>query len=268
MKKCPMCGVSLEDHVTECPECGCPIADTSGFSLKNSPGGRKKSGNPMGKTISSGSGLTDILREGDDAYDDYDDSSVGGSIPISLTRTDIEGDYSSRRKGKIGKYIFRIVLLAAVAYGVYYLITNVFTSDRAKSYDEALEYFVEAVNNDDAEKMELIIPKYVKDTSKKAKDYLENISMMHINSYQVKDLDKLSKTEVEALQDAIKLETGETARIKEAYGMTVELKVTVEESSSQYVKGTSMLLTPYMEFININNKWYLQVDSYENIDYN
>ncbi len=177
MKKCPMCGVPVDDHATECPECGCPIADTSGFSLKSSSGS-KKSGNPMGKSISSGTGLTDILREGDDAYDDYDDdSSYNGSIPISLSRVDIEGDYSVKKKSKIGKYIFRIILLVAAAYGVYYLINNVFMSDRAKSYNQALDYYVEAVNENDTDKMELIIPKYIKDSKKTAKDYLDNLKV-------------------------------------------------------------------------------------------
>lgn len=266
MKKCPMCGAPVDDHATECPECGCPIADTSGFSLKSSPGGTKKSGNPMGKSISTGSGLTDLLREGDDAYDD--DDSYNGSIPISLSRLDIEGDYSVKKKSKLGKYIFRIVLLAAAAYGVYYLLTNVFMTDKAKSYNQALDYYVEAVNNNDTEKMELIIPKYVKNPEKTAKEFLDNLKVLHINSYTVRDFQEMTESEIESLQDSIKLDTGETARIKEAYSMTVDFKVTVNGKSNQYAEGQSLLISTYMEFINIKGYWYLQVGAYESIDYN
>ncbi len=268
MKKCPMCGTSVDEHASECPECGCPIADTSGFSLKSSPGGSKKSGNPMGKSISTGSGLTDLLREGDDAYDDFDDtSSPYGSIPISLSRTNV-GDLNIKKKSKLGKYIFRIVLLCAVAYGIYYLITNVLMTDKAKSYNQALDYFVEAINEDDVEKMELIIPPYIDKTGSQAKDYLENLGILHINSYNVRDLTQMATADIESLQDSIKLETGVTARIKEGYSMMVDLKVTVEGDSSQYVKGSSFMITTYMEFINIKDNWYLQINSYENIDYN
>lgn len=268
MKKCPMCGTSVDEHASECPECGCPIADTSGFSLKSSPGGSKKSGNPMGKSISTGSGLTDLLREGDDAYDDFDDtSSPYGSIPISLSKTDV-GDLNIKKKSKVGKYIFRIILIAALGFGIYYLITNVLLTDKAKSYNQALDYFVEAINEDDVKKMEIIMPPYLDKNSSQAEDYLENLGILHVNSYNVRDLNELSESEIDNLQESIKLETGKTARIKEGYSMTVDLKVTVEGDSSRYVKGSSFMISSYMEFINIKDNWYLQIKSYENIDYN
>ncbi|MBQ9233945.1 MAG: zinc ribbon domain-containing protein [Lachnospiraceae bacterium] len=269
MKKCPMCGVNVEEHVTECPECGCPIADTSGFSLKSGSGTKKKSGNPMGRSMSTGSGLTDILRENDDTYDDYyGNSSIGGSMPISLSKTDIEGDYSVKKKSKIGKYIIRIILLAAVAYGIYFLITNVLLTDKAKSYNQALDYFVETINEDDVEKMEIVMPPYLDKTGSQAKEYLENLGILHINSYTVRDLAEMTDAEIDNLQESIKLETGKTARIKEGYSMMVDLKVTVEGDSSQYVNGSSFMISTYMEFINIKDNWYLQINAYENIDYN
>ncbi|MBQ9277193.1 MAG: zinc ribbon domain-containing protein [Lachnospiraceae bacterium] len=268
MKKCPMCGANVGDHQSECPECGCPIADTSGFSLKSGSGAPRKSGSPMGRTMSTGSGLTDILRDGDDSYDDFNDnSSIGGSIPISLAKTDV-GDYSVKRKSNFGKYLFRIILLAAVAYGIYYLITNVFMTDKAKSYNQALDYFVEAINEDDVEKMEIIMPPYLDKTGSQAEAYLENLGILHINSYTVRDLTEFTDSDKDNLQEAIKLETGKTARIKEGYSMTVDFKVTVEGDSSKYINGSSFMISTYMEFINIKDNWYLQINAYENIDYN
>ena len=269
MKKCPMCGIEVDDHASECPECGCPIADTSGFSLKSGTDTKRKSMNPMGKSMSSGTGLTDILREGDDAYDDYDDdNAIGGSIPLSLSRLDIEGDYSAKKKGKLGKIIIRLILLAALAAGAYYIVTHYLIRDKAKSYEEALEYYVQAINNCDEEKMQIIIPPYIKDNESMAADYIDNMKILHINGYNTRNIEKLTDSAIDNLTQSIKLETGKTAKIKEGYSVDLELKVTVTGDSSQYANGSSFLIKKTVEFIRIKDSWYLQINSYDNIDYN
>ena len=50
------------------------ITSGGSLSLKTEEPVKKKSGNRMGTTVSTGSGLTDILRREDDEYDDVDDS--------------------------------------------------------------------------------------------------------------------------------------------------------------------------------------------------
>lgn len=269
MKKCPMCGIEVDDHASECPECGCPIADTSGFSLKSGTDTKRKSMNPMGKSMSSGTGLTDILREGDDAYDDYDDdNAIGGSIPLSLSRLDIEGDYSAKKKGKLGKIIIRLILLAALAAGAYYIVTHYLIRDKAKSYEEALEYYVQAINNCDEEKMQIIIPPYIKDNESMAADYIDNMKILHINGYNTRNIEKMTDSAIDNLTQSIKLETGKTAKIEEGYSVDLELKVTVTADSSQYANGSSFLIKKTVEFIRIKDSWYLQINSYDNIDYN
>lgn len=267
MKKCPMCGIEVEDHASECPECGCPIADTSGFSLKSAPSGSKKSGNPMGKSISTGSGLTDLLREGDDAYDDFDDTSYGGSIPLNLMRNDVE-DYKGKKKSKIGKILFRIILIAALAYGAYYLVVNVFMTKKARSYKEAVDFYVEGINDSDVDTMKAIIPPYVDDREEKAQKIIDSFNAVHIDDYNIKNVESISKFDIEQLQDAIKLSTGKTARIKEACSFDVEMTINVTGNSIKYESGSKFKVTSHMEYININDKWYLQIDSYEHVDYN
>ncbi|MBQ7707875.1 MAG: zinc ribbon domain-containing protein [Lachnospiraceae bacterium] len=269
MKKCPMCGIEVEDHASECPECGCPIADTSGFSLKSNPGTKKKTTNPMGKSMSSGTGLTDVLREGDDAYDDYDDdNAIGGSIPLSLSRLDIEGDYSAKKKGKAGKIIIRLILLAALVAGAYFIVTNYLMRDKAKSYEEALKYYIDAINNVDDEKMQVIIPPYIKDNESMAEDYVNSMKVLHINDYNTRNIEKLTDSDIDNLTQAIKLDTGKTAKIREGYRVDLELKVTVIADSSQYANGSSFLIKKTVEFIRIKDNWYLQINAYDNIDYN
>ena len=268
MKKCPMCGIEVDDHASECPECGCPIADTSGFSLKSGAATKKKATNPMGKSMSSGTGLTDILREGDEAYDDYDESSIGGSIPLSLTRLDIEGDYSAKKSGKAGKIIIRLILLVALAAGAYFIVTHYLIRDKAKSYEEALEYYVQAINNVDEDKMQIIIPPYIKDDESMAEDYIDNMKILHINGYNTRNVEKLTDSDIDNLIQSVKLETGKTAKIKEGYRVDLELKVTVTGDSSQYANGSSFLIKKTVEFIRIKDSWYLQINSYDNIDYN
>ncbi|MBQ9609783.1 MAG: zinc ribbon domain-containing protein [Lachnospiraceae bacterium] len=265
MKKCPMCGVEVDDHATECPECGCPIADTSGFSLKGGgPAPKKSNAHSIGTTVSTGSGLTDILNDG--MEEEY--SSVGGSIPISLSKNDI-GDYEVKHKSHIGRTIFRILLLLAVAYGAYYLLDYfVFSNKKAYSYDDAIGNYMKAINDNDLDYMRGIMPPYLSDREASAKDILNNMSSLYINSYSIDDKVFYADKDLYELQDAIKLQTSKTARITSAYDLKVTFNVLVDGDSSKLENGANLNITMNMSFIEINNKWYLLLDSYDNIDYN
>ncbi|MBQ8914364.1 MAG: zinc ribbon domain-containing protein [Lachnospiraceae bacterium] len=265
MKNCPMCGAQVDDHATECPKCGCPIADTSGFSLKGGGAAPKKSNaHSMGTTVSTGSGLTDILNDG--IEEDY--SSVGGSIPISLSKNDV-GDYEVKHKSHIGRTIFRIIFLAALAFGIYYLLDYfVFSNKKAYSYEEAIDNYVKAVNEDDIDYMRGIMPPYISDRDSKADEILNNMSSLYINSYTIDEKSIFADKDIYELQDAIKIQTSKTARITSAYKVKVTFNVTVDGESRKLKNGSNLDITMNMDFIEINNKWYLQLDSYDNIDYN
>ncbi|MBR1816653.1 MAG: zinc ribbon domain-containing protein [Lachnospiraceae bacterium] len=264
MKKCPMCGFDVDDHATECPECGCPIADTSGFSLKGGAAPKKSNSHSMGTTVSTGSGLTDILNDGEE--EPY--SSVGGSIPISLSRNDVS-DYEVKHKSHVGRTIFRIIFFAALAFGVYYLLDYfVFSNKKAYNCEDAVDYYVKAINENDIDYMRGIMPPYIDDREGKAKDILDNMSSLHINSYTIDEKKMYPDKDIYELQDAIKLQTSKTARITSAYNVKVTFKVTVTGDSSVLSNGADLDITMNMDFVEISNKWYLQVDSYDNIDYN
>ena len=265
MKNCPMCGAQVDDHATECPECGCPIADTSGFSLKGGGAApRKSNAHSMGTTVSTGSGLTDILNDG--IEEDY--SSVGGSIPISLSKNDV-GDYEVKHKSNIGKTIFRILFIALLAVGAYYLLDYfVFSNKRAYSYEEAIDNYIKAINDNDVDYMRGIMPSYVDDKQAKAQEIIDDMSSLHINSYTIDDREGLVDKEIFELQEAIKLQTSKTARITSAINFKITFNVTVTGESSKLKQGSDLNITMNMSFIEINNKWYLQVGSYDSIDYN
>ena len=264
MKKCPMCGQDVEDHASECPNCGCPIADTSGFSLKggNNSAPRKGSSNPMGRTISTGSGLTDILNEGEE------DFSVGGSIPVSLSKNETE-DLNIKPKSNVGGTVFKLLFIVAIGFGIYYLLnTYVFSNKKAYSPEEALEFYVKAVNEDDVDYMRGILPSYVENRDQVAQEYLDNISVLHIDSYTIDSKEDFADIEISELQDAIKLQTTLTSRIASAVRMKVTFHVDVDGDSEKLKNGDKLDLTMNLEFIEINTKWYLQTTSYDNIDYN
>ena len=262
MKKCPMCGIDVSDHATECPECGCPIADTSSFALKGGPV-RKRSGNSLGTTVSTGSGLTDILNEGQDDFSD-----IEGSIPISLSVKEND-EYKAKKRRHIGKIFFRAIFLVALAFGAYYLARTYILSNRhAYSYEEAVDFYVKAVNEDDISYMTGIIPKYLDDREEEAESILNNTASLHINSYTIDDKYMLEDSEIYELRDAIKLQTSKTAKVTTAYKLKVTFNVDVDAGSKTLPGGSNLYITMDMDFIEINNKWYLQVGSYDNIDYN
>ena len=260
MKFCQMCGCEVEEGVSVCPECGNRIADTSAFSLRAREV-KKKASNPMGTTVSTGSGLTDILRGEDDEDVDESFGSISGSMPVSLSMTQIDGDYSSKKNRRVGKMIFRLFLLAALAAGIYFFVVHIILANsKARSYNEAIKFIQESINDNDVDKMMKVIPPFMTDPETDAKDFIDSMGSVYIDDYDTKDLVEYDKDQKEALQDAIKLQTSKTSRILEAYDMTVDFKTEIGGS-------TSHIEMP-MTFVNIADKWYMLVGSYSIENYN
>ena len=168
MKICHVCGCEVEDRELVCPDCGATVVKHSGSLSIKAQEETKKKLNPMGMTVSTGSGLTDILRnesEFDNA--DVDDDYFGGSIPLGMAKTVIEDD--GRKKSDTGKVIgkvIKILCIIALLYGAYWVVVNVFLNrDVIESHEEAIDIYVEAINDADVEKMEKVMPSYLNDPS-------------------------------------------------------------------------------------------------------
>ncbi len=262
MKTCHVCGCQVDDKELICPDCGATVVmATSGLSLKNEAPAKKKT-TPSGPSISNGSGLTDILRVNDDDVAE-EDPFHGGSIPISLTKNVIEEEERKKKKNisKAFGIIFKIVLLAAAAYGIYFLVVNVFMKkEGALSYEAALDVYMEAVNDDDAAKMEQIVPTYMSYPQDTAQEWIDSMMNVEITSYDIINTDEIDDAALTIMQDDIKLAKGKSADIREGVTITVEIRANAVNASGVTVsKGGEI----EMDFIRISDRWYFYPDNFD-----
>ncbi|MBE5952825.1 MAG: hypothetical protein E7257_01535 [Lachnospiraceae bacterium] len=266
MKTCHVCGCEVDDRELICPDCGATVVKHSGTLSIKSVEDTKKKLNPMGMTVSTGSGLTDILRN-ESEFDnvDVDDDYFGGSIPIGLSKTVIEDDGKKKNDtGKVLVKVFKILLVLAALYGLYFVVTNYFLNrDIVDSYDEAIEIYIEAINDNDVDKMVKIIPSYLNDQSAPAEAILADMQNVKITRYDVLEVTDLTDDEKVELQDKIKLATTKTANFKEAVTVRVRFYGTTINHSGQEIQKNGEV---ELIFIKFKDNWLLDTESYKSPD--
>ncbi len=271
MKTCHACGTKVDDKELVCPVCGATVVmATSGLSLKAEETVKMKSSPSMGKTVSTGSGLTDILRGEDDDYGDADDDSyVMGSIPTALSKNSVydasDEEEKARRKRenhKVNSTIFKIVILGLVAFGIYYVVTNFILVERgAKSYEDALKIYVEAINDNDVDKMKEIVPLYYSNKADKAQEFIDYMKNVQFTASDIVDAKAIDEVRVGMIESDVKLRYNKTIYIEDAYTLTVEFKGSVTSDSGVVTDRGDKV---EMEFFKAEGKWYFLPDTYEN----
>ncbi len=263
MKTCHVCGCEVDDRELICPDCGATVVKHSGsLSIKAEEEVKKKL-NPMGTTVSTGSGLTDILRN-ESEFDkvDVDDDFFGGSIPLSMAKTVVEDD--GKKKSDVGKVlstVVKILLFVAIAYGIYWFITNVaMNRDVVESPEEAVSIYVSAVNDSDVDKMTKIIPSYLNDPKAPAENILEGLKNVNIERFDIIATTELESEEITALQEQIKLATTKTANIQEAVLVRVRFYGTTLNDSGQRIEKNAEV---ELNFIKVKDNWLLETESYK-----
>ncbi len=274
MKTCHACGAYVPDDALSCPECGATIVKkVSGLSLKPEGPARKKPSHTTGSVVSTGSGLTNILREGQEEYDDYEEDDYGGgSMPYAMSKNQLKEYEESKKhakhrksgKGALGT-LFKIVLFAAIAFGVYYFFNNVLLKkDGAQTAEDAMDIYVEAVNNNDEEMLLKIIPPYITTNHTEAQNILGALSNPNIASYDILESKEFTKDDVTHLNDAIQMERGKTAKISAARSLRMRLKGTMTNRSGA---KTQKFPEVTFDFVQIKGVWYLYTDTYSNKEF-
>ncbi len=267
MKTCHVCGALVDDRELTCPDCGATVVmSTSGLALKANEPVKKPVGNPMGMTMSTGSGLTDILRAPDDNFSDYEKEEFygGGSIPLTFTKTVIDDGPAKKKKTKVGATVFKILLLCALAYGIYYLVVNVFLNkEGAFSYEEVIDIYVAAVNEEEkGDDIKLIVPPYISVAQDGVDLLMKGMDGIDISNYKIVDTYYYTASDIRELQDSIKLQTSKTANIKDACKVTIRFEGTIDNAGYD-VKHSEV----DMVFVQIRDRWYLHVDTYDNPEF-
>lgn len=263
MKTCRVCGALVDDREWNCPECGATmITSGGGLSLKADEPVKKKTGNRMGTTVSTGSGLTDILRREDDEYDDVDDTPViMGSLPGNMSRG-IEEDEKARKKAKndirIMTNIFKVIFAAAVIFIVYLFVTKFIMKDKgADSYEALVDIYVEAVNEGDVALMKTIMPEFISDRADEAQTLVDDMDGVEFTSYTIKNKEEIDRAQLDIFTDEIKLSTGNNPNLNEGYYLEVEFV-------GKNKDGLEIKATAVMEVYRVKHLWYLYPYTYEN----
>lgn len=256
MKTCHKCGAYVEDKAQFCPECGATIVKSYGnLSLKPEVEVKKK-GNPMGTTVSTGSGLTNILRAEDNG--DLDESFFGGG-PVSFTDPYANDNYVAKQKKDYStiKTLIKLIILVAVIYAGYFIIHDVILSRKdVSSYEEAFEIYVQAVNEQDSAALKEIMVPYINDRSGEIAEQLAQMKNVQFTKWEIVSAEPFTETETKALQQEITL-NGKSFGIQRVYHVKVNFYGTVngEKRGAENVE---------MVFVKGDNKWFFDPTTYDN----
>ena len=266
MKTCHVCGAQVDDKELICPDCGATVVgSTGGFALKPQEPQKKKASNPMGMTVSTGSGLTDLLRAEDEDVD-VEDELGGGSIPLTYAQNVIDDDaaYKEKKlKQKQKKLIARAIVIIAICIFAFVIISGYLNQRRgADTPDTLMDIYVEAVNDDDVDKMASIMPSYL-DEQAEAQKIIDNMKGVHINTCEVVRTIELSQQEMEELQDSIKYQTGRTANIKGATLITVKISGTIERAGGNATINTEFDVQLVKLRKGIGEYYFIHTDTYD-----
>lgn len=260
MKTCHVCGYEVDDYILTCPECGATVVkSTVSFSLKSEEEKRKTSAS-LGKTIGSGSGYTDILRAEDDDTPE-DDPFRGGSMPASMARNFIEEEARKKkqRHGRLVANIIKLIFVVALAVFVYLFVTKVILKkDGVSTAKEALEIFVEAVNENDVSALsKIMLPYYYQ--KEEAEDMIEALRDVTISGNRIAQHTSDSRIALDEYQEMLKAEKNKMVDIREGVTYIVEFRgtTTLKSGVSRDYGGEVSL-----QFFRIKGKWYLNTDDF------
>lgn len=251
MAVCESCGAHVQDGVTICPECGRPVV-----KMKTSLGLKGENGKKAEKQRA--------YTPTDDYGDIFDGNSVGGSEPVTITKEEVKEYKELNRKqsggsgiGKVFGTIFKFVIFIAIVVGIYFFVTKVVLKPNGpETYKEAVTAFQIAVNEDDSEKLQNLVPSYVTANKALVEDILPYVQETNYTSIKIIDTQEWSSSDVDTFNDRIQVEHGKTADAKEGVTLKLGLRGTMKDINGvrrQYMEVN-------IDFIKIKGVWYPDMD--------
>ena len=251
MAVCESCGARVQDGITICPECGRPVV-----KMKTSLGLKGENGKkPVQQRAYTPT---------DDYGDIYDGNSIGGTDPVKITKEDVK-EYKELNKkqgggsgvGKVFGTIFKFIIFAAIVFGIYMFVTKVVLKPNGpETYEDVVKAFQTAVNEDDSEKLQALVPEYITANKALVEEILPYVQETNYTSIKIIDTSIWGTSEVDAFNDKIQLEHGKTADAREGVTLKLGLRGTMKDCNGvkrQYLEVN-------IDFIKIKGVWYPDIE--------
>ncbi len=251
MAVCESCGARVQDGITICPECGRPVV-----KMKTSLGLKGENGK---KPVQQRA-----FTPTDDYGDIYDGNSIGGSDPVKITKEDVKEYKEQNRKqgggsgvGKVFGTIFKFIIFAAIVFGIYLFVTKVVLKPAGpETYEEAVTAFQTAVNENDSEKLQALVPNYITANKAMVENMLPYVKEANYTSVKIIKATEWNSAQVDEFNDKIQAQHGKTADAREGATLKLGLRGSM--------KDTNGVLRQYMEvnidFIKIKGVWYPDIE--------
>lgn len=255
MAVCESCKAYVQDGVTICPECGRPVVKMkTRLELKSENGKRPVKATAFTPT--------------DDYGDIYDSNSVGGTEPVTITKEDVK-EYKETTKKKGGKsgiakvfgWLIKLVVLAAIAFGIYMFVTKVvMKAEGPETYEEAVTAFQVAVNEHDSEKLLALVPSYITANKALVEDIMPFVENTNYTSIKIINAKEWSQAEVSKFNDQTYTQHAKEANAKE--GATLKLGLRGNMKDRNGVKRQYLEIN--IDFVKIKGVWYPDMEQVKN----
>ena len=157
--------------------------------------------------------------------------------------------------------IFKFVIFIAIVVGIYFFVTKVVLKPNGpETYKEAVTAFQTAVNEDDSEKLQNLVPFYITANKALVEEILPYVQETNYTSIKSIDTQAWSSSDVDTFNDRIQMEHGKTADAKEGITLKLGLRGTMKDINGvrrQYMEVN-------IDFIKIKGVWYPDMDQVKN----
>ena len=251
MAVCESCGARVQDGITICPECGRPVV-----KMKTSLGLKGENGKkPVQQRAYTPT---------DDYGDIFDGNSVGGTDPVKITKEDVK-EYKELNKkqsgnsgvGKVIGTIIKLLIFAGIVFGIYLFVTKVVLKPKGpQTYEEAVNAFKEAVDEDDSDKLLALVPGYITANKALVDELMPMVEETNYTMIQIDKATEWTETQVDQFNDQIQMVHGKTADARAGVTLKLGLRGTMKDRNGM----TRQYMEVGIDFVKIKGIWYPDIE--------